>query len=205
MKELLKKIKEDTDYKEWVDWGQARPGHPEGSQRAHIEELEENLEKIKGKVNEEEYWKLMLLIHTHDTFKGKAKRIERSDGSTMAVPIEDPESHASLAMIFLNKYHDDPDLSNMLQYHDEPYAIYRKYKRLMRKGKEWAEKDQKRLKQLLNTIKDWDLFLKFNLIDNVTKGKMEKEPEMKSMVWWLDEVNKHKKTEVTKEWIKLLL
>jgi hypothetical protein len=33
----------DPEYQKNLDWGQSRPGHPEGTVRAHIAELEQNL------------------------------------------------------------------------------------------------------------------------------------------------------------------
>ena len=40
------------------------------------------------------------------------------------MPITDPKSHASLARGFLATHCDDADLLAMLQYHDEPFALY---------------------------------------------------------------------------------
>jgi hypothetical protein len=62
--------------------------------------------------------KLKLLIHAHDSFKGE---------SQVGVSITDPKSHASLARAFLATYCDDADLLAMVQYHDEPFALYRQF------------------------------------------------------------------------------
>lgn len=43
------------------------------------------------------------------------------------MPITDPKSHASLARGFLATHCDDADLLAMLQYHDEPFALYRQF------------------------------------------------------------------------------
>jgi hypothetical protein len=99
-----------------VDWDESRPRHPEGTVRAHIAEIEPNLERLPPKLNDEDYWKLKLLIHTHDSFKAE---------SQAGVPISDPKSHASLARAFLAGHCEDADLLAMVQYHDEPFAIYR--------------------------------------------------------------------------------
>jgi hypothetical protein len=138
-----------------LDWGEAREGHPEGSVRSHIAELDENLEALKPKLAEEEYWKLKLLIHTHDTFKGEAQA---------RVAIADPASHASLARDFLATHCDDADLLAMVQYHDEPFALYRQFEA---RGKYNAD----RFRALMSSIRDWNLFLAFNLIDGCTAGK----------------------------------
>ena len=79
--------------------------------RAHIAELERNLEAFKAELSEDEYWKIRVLIHTHDTFKAEAEP---------GVSITHPRSHASLARAFLASLCDDADLLNMVQYHAVP-------------------------------------------------------------------------------------
>ena len=157
---ILDAIRQDPDYLWNLDWGEPRSGHPEGSIRAHIEELEGNLARLAGRVTAAEAARLRLLIHTHDSFKPDAK-----DG----VPISDPRSHASLARQFLAKFCDPAndshaDLLNMTQYHDEPYALYQKFRS---KGM----CDPKRFETLLSAIRDWNLFAAFLMIDGCTKGK----------------------------------
>lgn len=155
----------DPRYLENLDWGQPRSGHPEGTIRAHIAELEENLEQLLPKLAEEEAWKLRLLVHTHDSFKPQAKR---------GVPITHPESHASLARQFLAEFIADLDLLNMVQFHDEPYALWRQARKRERCSEE-------RLTALFDTIEDLELFVAFNLVDACTEGK-DREP----IAWWLD-------------------
>src|SRR2546430_1655621 len=133
-------ITADPRYIANLDWGEARPGHPEGTVRAHIAEIEPNLEALKPKLTDDEYWKLKLLIHTHDSFKGESKQ---------GVAITDPASHASIARAFLAAHSDDPDLQAMVQYHDEPFALYRQFES---KGKY----NQERFNALLKAIKDWN-------------------------------------------------
>jgi hypothetical protein len=157
----------DTRYLANLDWGEARPGHPEGTVRAHIAEIEPNLEALQPKLNDEEYWKLKLLIHTHDSFKTESKP---------GVAITDPKSHASLARAFLATYSDDADLLAMVQYHDEPFALYRQFE-----GK--GRHNQERFNALLHAICDWNLFLAFNIIDGCTAGK-SREP----LHWLFQEV-----------------
>ena len=153
--QLHQQILADGEYEKNIDWGAPRAGHPEGTVRAHIQELEENLGKLGLPESEPDYWKLKLLIHTHDSFKAEAKK---------GVAIEHPQSHASLARAFLQKFCSDTDLLNMVQYHDEPYALF-KQDRL--KGRVNPD----RLSRLLDTIKDWGLFCTFLLVDNCTEGK----------------------------------
>jgi hypothetical protein len=37
----------DPRYQKKLDWGEARPGHPEGTVRMHIAEIEPNLETLR--------------------------------------------------------------------------------------------------------------------------------------------------------------
>jgi hypothetical protein len=106
-------------------------------------------------LSEDDYWKLKLLIHTHDSFKAESKA---------GVAIADPQSHASLARAFLEAHFDDADLLAICQYHDEPFALYRQFES---KGKN----NQDRFNTLLKVIHDWNLFLAFNIIDGCTAGK----------------------------------
>jgi len=148
-------ISADPRYLRNLDWGEARPGHPEGTIRAHIVELEQNLAKLRAKLSDEESWKLRLLIHTHDTFKPDADP---------AASIAAPQSHASLARAFLASYCNDEELLTIVQFHDEPYALWRQ---VQSKGKF----NQERFGSLLSTIRDWNLFLAFCIIDGSTAGK----------------------------------
>jgi hypothetical protein len=104
-----------------------------------------------------------LLIHTHDTFKGESQQ---------GVPLSDPKSHAPLARNFVAAYCDETDLLAMIQYHDEPFALYGQFGT---KGK----CNQERFRAMLNAIQDWNLFLAFNIIDGCTASK-SREPS-----YWL--------------------
>jgi len=161
-------ILKDPRYLKNLDWGEARPGHPEGTVRAHLAEIEPNLEALRHKLSDEECWKLKLLVHTHDSFKAEAQA---------GVAITDPRSHASLARTFLAEYCNDEDLLAMVQYHDEPFALWRQVES---KGKY----NQERFNTLLQNIKDWNLFLAFNIIDGCTEGK-GREP----LKWLFNEVD----------------
>jgi hypothetical protein len=148
-------VTSDPRYLSNLDWGEPRPGHPEGTVRAHIAEIESNLALLQPKLTDQDYWRLKLLIHTHDSFKPE---------SAQGVRITDPRSHASLARAFLAAHCDDADLAAMVQFHDEPFALYRQVRHL-------GQYDDDRFNALLNAIRDWNLFLAFNIIDGCTAGK----------------------------------
>ena len=154
-KQIFDAITSDPRYQRNLDWGEARPGHPEGTVRAHIAELDRNLESLRHKLSEWDYWRLRVIIHSHDTFKGEAQP---------HAPITASGSHASLARAFLADFCADDDMLAIVQFHDEPYALWRQ---VASKGKF----NQQRLTALLVAIRDWNLFLAFNIIDGCTEGK----------------------------------
>ncbi len=148
-------IVRDPRYLANLDWGDPRPGHPEGTVRAHIDELERNLATLSPKLRDGDVPKLRLLIHVHDTFKGAA---------STGVGIFDPRSHASLARTFLAEFCPDGDLLEMTQRHDEPYALWRRFDSR-------GAVDADRLAALVRSIRDWRLFAAFLILDGCTEGK----------------------------------
>ncbi len=168
----------DERYLANLDWGQPRRGHPEGTVRAHIEELERNLARLRNRLSDEEYWKLRILIHTHDSFKAEAQA---------GVPIAHPHSHASLARAFLAEFCSDEDLLAMVQLHDEPYALFKQQAHR-------ASVDAERLNRLLAAIRDWNLFTAFLLIDGCTAGK-----DRGSLQWFFGEIDGRVESNFTAE------
>ena len=152
----LARITADPRYQRNLAWGEPRAGHPEGTIAAHIRDLERNLDRLAPKLSEEEIGKLRILIHVHDTFK---------PGATDGVPIRDPRSHASLARAFLAEFTDEAELLDIVQNHDEPYALF------LRARRGAGPPDSARWAALREKIRDWDLFIAFTLIDGSTPGK----------------------------------
>lgn len=145
----------DARYLENILWGEPRPGHTEGTVKAHIDQLEGNLETLRPGLSSDDYWRLRILIHVHDSFKAEADP---------KAAITDPKSHASLAAAFLAEHCDDEGLRTMVQFHDEPYALWRQ-------AKAKGACNPQRLSKLLETIQDWPLFIRFCMIDGFTPGK----------------------------------
>jgi hypothetical protein len=164
--DLLDSILKDPQYLKNIEYGEPRSGHPEGKVKAHINELHNNLMDMCSQVSTEEYMKLLILIHVHDTFKAESKR---------DCPITDPQSHASLAAKFLADKGGDADLVAMVQWHDEGYACWKK----AQAGKSSVE----RIQRLIEAVKDWNLFSAFMIIDGCTAGKSRDKLE-----WFFDQV-----------------
>ena len=162
---IFERIVSDKRYLRNIEYGKARIGHAEGSVKAHIAQLETNLDKlaIAPGMELETYWKLKILIHVHDSFKMDAKR----DSAIL-----DPMSHASLATKFLAEFMPNSELLDVCQFHDIGYAVYKKYKA---KG----VIDDTKLMTALATISNMDLFLMFAIIDSCTESKG------REMITWL--------------------
>lgn len=168
LQQILAAIQADPRYRQNLAWGEPRSGHPEGSVQAHITELEHNLERLQPRLTPYECEKLRILIHTHDTFKAEA---------VPGVAILHQRSHASLARAYLQEYCEDADLLAMVQYHDEPFAMYQQYA-----GK--GRYNQARMDALRQAIQDWELFLAFLIIDGCTAGKSRK-----PLRWFFQEIS----------------
>jgi len=180
MKEIVARVIADPRYIKNIEYGEPRSGHPEGKVKFHIAELEEKLERLAPRISEEQYWKLKFLIHVHDTFKADAIPDSR---------IESPNSHASLARQFASEFTEEADLMAMIQFHDLNFALWKQF---AAKG----SYDIQRFTALLDTIKDWDLFLLFVILDGSTQGK---DPD--KVRWFIGEVRKHKQTVIDESWV----
>ncbi len=181
VRKALAQIRSDPRYKKNIEYGQPRSGHPEGSVAAHIQDLEANLELLRPRLrSEEDYWKLQLLIHVHDSLKAEAE----PDAGILA-----PRGHASLAREYASHFIQDADLLNMIQWHDANYALWQQYQAA-------GSYDAHIFRQMLSAIRDWDLFLVFIIIDGSTEGK-----DYGKLAWFIGEVKKHKHVAVGSSWL----
>lgn len=198
LQELYNSARADEDLQKRLDTGKPRPGHPEGTIRAHVREVEENIEKMRDLLTDEEYWKLRVVALTHDSFKSQESRGKM---------ISDPASHASRAKQFMkHKFNVLPwppggeahkvrtAILKTIQWHDEPYALYRKAK----KGKP----DERRTRDMQYKIDDWDLFLAFQLADNLTAGKTTRPDNEDPTRWFFDQMKGKVETKVDETWME---
>lgn len=168
---VLTAIMTDARYREGTLYGKPRSGHAEGTVLAHLIDLDSNLARLSHLVTEDEYWKLRVLIHVHDTMKFWAKRDS---------PIEGNESHGTLARNFLAEFCADADLLQMTNYHDEGHAIWKQFES---KGRYNVERLRK---NVVDGIGDIGLFLIFTLIDGYTPSK-----DHDKIRWLVDEIKKY--------------
>ena len=172
--EMLGQILDDARYLEGLSYGLPRKGHDEGSVANHILELRQTLDNLHGMLTEEEYLKLLIAVHVHDTFKMAGKRL--SEGHM--VSLRDPRSHPMMARKFLAEFTDDEPLLALVQWHDEGHALW---KQVQANGKF----NTLRLDQMLRNIPDLELFLIFTVVDGYTSSKLKD----RSPRWFLDAVS----------------
>ena len=183
VKQVTDAIRATERYRNNALWGESRSGHAEGTIAAHVNELMGNLMRIQTilhstspnqALSAEEVARLTLLVHVHDICKGEAKQ---------GVGIFDPKSHATLAKEFLREFLQDGDLLEMVQRHDEPFALAR--------GMESKKHlPVERFNNLVRSIQDWDLFCLFQIVDNTTPSKITPTREgFDSTKWILSEVD----------------
>jgi hypothetical protein len=164
LRRLFDAIVADPRYQAGLDWGEPRPGHPEGPVRAHVEHLEQALAPLRATLAPRAWWTLRVLVHAHDAFKREAP--ER-------IPLADPRSHGALAAAWLAGLGAPPELVTMARWHDEPLALHRN-------ARARGALDEARLDALLAAIPDWELFETFLRLDAGTAGKA---PE--PLAWFL--------------------
>jgi hypothetical protein len=148
----------------------------------HIADLELNLDELckRENISMHDSNRLRFLIHTHDTLKMHA---------LPAAPIKDRYSHSSLAAEFASEFTRDDDMIAMIQWHEEPYAIYRKFKKKNPNA-------QQRLDELFAAIKNWRLFLMFVIIDNCVPG-CSRQP----IRWIIEEASQRFHIGIDESWI----
>lgn len=178
---VLDDIKKDDRYIHGIGF-KIRDKELSSSIKDHISKLEENLNILSKKfsLSDTEYWSIMFLIHTHDTMKMHS--IPNSK-------INDRFSHCSLGKDFASEFCKDDDLLAMIQYHEEPFALYR---RNVKEGKNIDE----RLNQMFEAISNWRLFLIFMIVDNCVNGSSRI-----PMAWMIEKANKRFSTDIDEKWI----
>jgi hypothetical protein len=106
-------------------------------------------------VSGEERELLRFTALVHDAFKYQVR--ER-------LPRVGENHHAMRARRFAERFTDDERLLASIEFHDRPYALWRK---LQRRGK----LDERGFRRMMRRIPDPELFLRFIELDGSTEGK----------------------------------
>jgi hypothetical protein len=179
---IHKVIIRDPRYQSGIAYGKPRKGHDEGTVENHIKELTDNLSALDdaGFLTSEEFFRLLLIIHIHDTFKLESHRLR---GEEKNVSLRDPRSHPMLARKFFEEFTDDKAMLNIIEWHDEAHAIRRHFeeKQVIRTA---------RLNEALHAIGSAiELYLIFVVVDSMTDSKLkDRHPR-----WFLDVVEDYLK------------
>jgi hypothetical protein len=141
----------DPEWQAGVSWGKPRPGHPEGTVRAHIAEVLANVERFNG--GPEQRARLRLIALIHDTFKFKVDRARPRIGAN---------EHGRLAAAFASRYTRDHGVLKVIERHDDAYRAWR------------SSTNEARAAQLIADLEqDLDLFIAFYRCDTYTGDKTD--------------------------------
>jgi hypothetical protein len=151
--ELEQRVTAEPELLEGLAWGEPRAGHPEGAVGTHVSHLLETLDQSGETGERRELLRFMALVH--DSFKYQVRD---------RLPRVGENHHAMRARRFAERFTDDERVLAAIEFHDRPYAIWRK---LQRRGK----LDERALRRMLKRIPDPDLFLRFIELDGSTEGK----------------------------------
>lgn len=154
--EVEHRIVSDPEWQAGAAWGSPRPGHPEGSVSAHIEEVLVNVDGVALDEMDRERLRFVALIH--DTFKHRVDR-ER--------PRQGENHHATIARRFAEQYTDDGELLEVIELHDEAFNAWAKGDR----SDAW-EPAEARARRLLDRLGPSTAFyVRFYRADNETGSK----------------------------------
>jgi hypothetical protein len=154
--DLERRIAADPDWLAGLDYGRPRRGHPEGAVRHHIADVLANVDDVA--LDEDDRRRLRLAALAHDTFKYRAPESTARVGT--------PGHHGSLAARFLERIGvDDPELVEVVEWHDEAFAAWMGSRRNRTRAEGRARELVERLGPAL------PLYLRFFRADNATEGK----------------------------------
>lgn len=151
--ELERALAEDPELLEGLAWGTPRPGHPEGSVAAHVSDLLRRIE-AHGETGERRHL-LRLVSIVHDAFKGRVN---------YRLPRTGENHHAMRARRFAEGYTDDERMLSVIELHDRPYALWRRWRRT-------GELNEDAFETMMDRVTDTELFFAFVELDGSTEGK----------------------------------
>jgi len=140
-----------------LNWGQPSYGHPEVSVALHVLDVLNNIDTLA--LSQEDKYRLRLAAITHDSFKYKELKSEKS------------HRHGRLARNFLAQFTDDVLLLELLEWHDEAYHAWQiafKHNNVV-----LANRKIEHLLQIFDS--DIKLFQQFFICDSAT-GDKKKHP-----------------------------
>lgn len=151
--DLERRITAEPELLDGLAWGKPRAGHPEGAVGTHVSDLLRALDDSDESGERRELLRFMALVH--DSFKYQVR--ER-------LPRVGENHHAMRARRFAERFTDDERVLSAIEFHDRPYALWR---RLQRRGK----LDERGFSRMVRRVTDPELFVRFVELDGSTEGK----------------------------------
>jgi hypothetical protein len=155
--DVERRIAADPEWREGVEWGSPRRGHPEGAVKQHVADVLANVEREATSPDERRRLRLAALVH--DSFKYRAPEGSARVGSD--------GHHGSHAARFLERFVDDPELVAVVRWHDEAFAAWLAL--VKRRDRQRAEERARALAARLGPA--LPLYRRFYRADNATEGK----------------------------------
>lgn len=146
----------DPDWRDGADWGEPRPGHPEGAVKFHVAEVLANVDRFA--VGDADRRKLRLIGIVHDAFKHRVDP-ER--------PRVGENHHGVRARRFAEQYLDDASLLDIIELHDEAYNAFSAGLR----NDDWTKADERAQRLLDRLGANAGLYLRFFRCDEATGSK----------------------------------
>jgi HD domain-containing protein len=162
-------VTEDPSLVAGLAWGKPRRGHPEGTVGAHVADLLATIDRDDHPQETRTLLRFIALVH--DSFKYRVREW---------LPKTGENHHATRARRFAEGFTDDERLLATIEFHDGPYAIWRKLKRR-------GQLDRDRFSRMMERVPDPELFLLFIELDGSSEGK---NPE--PIRWFRDELKRRR-------------
>jgi hypothetical protein len=102
------------EFRNGLLWGEPRYGHPEGMVAIHVREVLDNINQIPN-LSPLLRNRLRLIALAHDAFKYKEDRSRPRDWS---------KHHGLLARRFMESYIQDPEVLDIIEFHDDAYYTW---------------------------------------------------------------------------------
>ncbi len=151
-------------FREGLEWGEPRFGHPEGKVAYHVRDVLDNIDRMKAYLSDDDRQRLRLVAFAHDTFKYQEAEMRRNGAKNDWWL----SHHGYLARKFMENHTSDAVVLDLIEWHDEAYFCWRT--KFLYDDPEGA---QIRLRRLLPKINDkMDLYYIFFKCDTFTGDKI---------------------------------
>src|SRR6266516_4609282 len=111
---LERAICADPAWRTGAEWGEPRPGHPEGTVIAHVAHVLANVDRVALDPADRDRLRLVAIVH--DAFKGEVDRSLQKTGEN---------HHARRARRFAERFVSDTELLDVIELHDDAYLAWR--------------------------------------------------------------------------------